>query len=205
MKVLDLNGTWNMRRVGSEESFSSEVPGSVAATLLACGKMEDPYDRDNEVRVQTVFEADYEFTRAFRVTRELLSHDRILLVCHGLDTIAAIYLNGRVIAETNNMHRKYVFDVKDSLLEGENYLAVRFSSPIRYLDAHPSKTGRKFSVIRKAACMFGWDWGLSLPDMGIWRDIGLEAFDGARLSRVVVRQKHVKQNVDLEIDVYTDV
>ena len=194
-----------MRRAGSEESFFSEVPGSVAATLLACGKMEDPYDRDNEVRVQTVFEADYEFTRAFRVPRELLSHDRILLVCHGLDTIAAINLNGRAIAETDNMHRTYAFDVKDALCGGENHIAVRFSSPIRYLDEHPSRTGRKFSVIRKAACMFGWDWGLSLPDMGIWRDIGLEAFDGARLSRVVLRQKHAKQTVDLEIAVQTDV
>lgn len=28
-----------------------------------------------------------------------------------------------------------------------------------------------YQHIRKAHCMFGWDWGPKLPDLGIWRSI----------------------------------
>lgn len=202
---MDLNGTWTMRRVNSGAEYASEVPGGVAATLLKCGGMEDPYVRDNESRVQAVFEEDYEFFRTFAVSNELLSHDRVLLRCEGLDTIAAVSVNGRTIAETDNMHRTYLLDVKDALVAGENSITIRFSSPLKYLEEHPSKTGRKFSVIRKAACMFGWDWGLSLPDMGIWRDISIAPFDCAKFDRIVLKQTHGEAGVRLDIGVHADV
>lgn len=37
------------------------------------------------------------------------------------------------------------------------------------------------SHIRKAHSMFGWDWGLQLSDMGIWRPIYIEAYDASRI------------------------
>ena len=39
---------------------------------------------------------------------------------------------------------------------------------------------RGFPYLRKAHCMFGWDWGPRLPDAGIWREVELMAFDTAR-------------------------
>ena len=47
-----------------------------------------------------------------------------------------------------------------------------------------------FPYLRKAHCMFGWDWGPRLPDAGIWRPVKLLAFDHARLDGVYITQKH---------------
>ena len=51
--------------------------------------------------------------------------------------------------------------------------------------------------IRKAHSMFGWDWGPQLPDMGIWRNIGLEYRHTAELSDVLISQKHEDGSVRL--------
>jgi beta-mannosidase len=42
--------------------------------------------------------------------------------------------------------------------------------------------------VRKAPCQFGWDWGPQLPPIGIWKDIRLEGYDGARIEDVHLRQ-----------------
>ncbi|MFA9381057.1 MAG: glycoside hydrolase family 2 protein, partial [Acetanaerobacterium sp.] len=47
-----------------------------------------------------------------------------------------------------------------------------------------------FSHIRKAHCMFGWDWGPRLPDAGIWRDISLLGIEDSRIEDVRITQTH---------------
>ena len=47
-----------------------------------------------------------------------------------------------------------------------------------------------FPHIRKAACMFGWDWGPRLPDAGLFRPVSLMGCTCARISQVLIRQVH---------------
>ncbi|MGM9684352.1 MAG: glycoside hydrolase family 2 protein, partial [Eubacteriales bacterium] len=54
--------------------------------------------------------------------------------------------------------------------------------------------------IRKSLCMFGWDWGPMLPDMGIWRGITMEAYDSARIADVEIRQRHSGNEVWLLVN-----
>ena len=61
-----------------------------------------------------------------------------------------------------------------------------------------------FPLLRKAHCMFGWDWGPRLPDAGIWRNISLLAVDRARLVSVHVRQKHENGKVTLTFSPETE-
>lgn len=56
-----------------------------------------------------------------------------------------------------------------------------------------------FVHIRKAHCMFGWDWGAHLPDAGIWRAVQLLGVDTAYLESVEVLQYHEKDKVTLDI------
>ena len=42
------------------------------------------------------------------------------LVAYGLDTVATVELNGRVLGRTQNMHRGYRFDVRELLRDGDN-------------------------------------------------------------------------------------
>ncbi len=98
---------------------------------------------------------------------------------------------------------------KKFLVEGENTIAVHFASPTRYIKEQYARcradgTGDAmvgFPHIRKAHCMFGWDWGPRLPDAGIWRPIFLIGADTARLKGVYVTQDHHDGMVDLNFDV----
>src|SRR5699024_9529664 len=51
--------------------------------------------------------------------------------------------------------------------------------------------------LRKAHCMYGWDWGPRLPDAGIWRPVSLLGVDAARFDNVYVTQNHEQGKVTL--------
>lgn len=198
MKLL-LNGKWEL--AGFEDTpLCCELPGSVLSTLLENGRVVDPYFGANEKSVQPIFDKDYDFSRTFLADEALLSCKRILLCCDGLDTFCDITLNGEKIASTNNMHRRYEFDVKPLLKAGENSISLHFASPVKFVEAHPTPF-KPFSVLRKAACMFGWDWGIRLPDSGVWRDIYLLGIEEARITDVYIQQKHSRSAVSLDISV----
>lgn len=209
MHYLDLNGTWQMKRTVSNEWIDGKVPGSVFTDLLNAGLIEDPFYRDNEDKVKEFALYDYEYKRTFQVDSKLLSCSKVILRCEGLDTLADIRINGQLIASTNNMHRTYEFDVKDVLREGENVIHITFYSPIKYI-SEKQKESPLWGVaeaipgyphLRKAHCMFGWDWGPQLPDMGIFRNISIQGYEYGRLEDVYITQHHKDHEVLLDIRV----
>ena len=204
MKKISLRENWQMGAPSLDAPLACNVPCSAVSTLRAHGKMEDPYWRDNEFKVQHVFDEDYAFTKTFTVTNDVLDCRFVELCCDGLDTIADLELNGRFLGHADNMHRTWRFDCKDLLVEGENVLQITFRSPVKYLQEHPAPFGKRFITIRKAACMYGWDWGLDLSDCGIWRDIRLEAYDCGRLSHNVLHQQHHGGCVTLSVTPFTE-
>ena len=206
MIIQTLAGPWQFRRVGGEEWLPATVPGSVHADLLAAGRIPDPFVGENEAAVQWVADQDWEYRREFTVAAELLAHERVTLVCAGLDTLAELTLNGRPLGATDNMFREYRWEVKPLLREGANSLTIVFRSPTAYIRARqaarrlPAAMGRGASHLRKAPSHFGWDWGPVLPTSGIWRDIYLEAASMARLADVRVRQHHADGRVELAVE-----
>ena len=204
---VNLGGAWRMREADSETWHSAHVPGSVYADLMADGTMPDPFWRENELDAFERMKKDYVYQRAFTVTEAQLAHAHVELVCEGLDTLAHVSLNGCEIAFADNMHITWVWDVKEQLHAGENTLEIRFDSPILYCakkaeeapgwessDATPG-----FPHLRKAHCMFGWDWGPRLPDAGIWRPIFLRTWDTVRLENALMLQAHHDGVVDVTI------
>ena len=198
-KTISLNGTWQWQEAGQSRSFAGTVPGSVLTDMLRLGMIPDPFWRRNEYGVRELMMRDYVYRRDFQVDAQDLEADEIRLVCEGLDTIAHITLNGVRIADGNDMHRRYSFDVKAHLKEGLNRIEVRFDSSLAFVreadqksDIFYASTGSIHGngFLRKAHCMFGWDWGPQLPDAGIFRDIFLECSKTARLGDVRVRQNH---------------
>lgn len=204
---VNLGGAWRMREADSETWHSAHVPGSVYADLMADGTMPDPFWRENELDAFERMKKDYVYQRTFTVSEAQLAHAHVELVCEGLDTLAHVSLNGREIAFADNMHITWVWDVKEQLHAGENTLEIRFDSPILYCakkaaeapgwessDATPG-----FRHLRKAHCMFGWDWGPRLPDAGIWRPIFLRTWDTVRLENALMLQAHHDGVVDVTI------
>ncbi len=204
-RQIPLSGEWTLRALGETETIPARVPGSVYTDLLAAGKMEDPFFRDNELKAFDLMEKDYVFERTFALDETALSLPSMDLVAEGLDTLADVSLNGRLILRADNMHRTWRTDVRPYVRAGENTLGIVFHSPNRAARQAHERDGlggsgdavQGFPGLRKAHCMFGWDWGPRLPDAGIFRDIYLEITDGARLESVLVRQAHEKDRVTL--------
>lgn len=181
-----------------EEYVECKVPGTVFGTFVANGSMPDPYYRENELEAVRLADNDYEYKKLFSLEKSHLDTDRLLLVFEGIDTLSDVYLNGKLLGSTYNMHVRCEFDVLGAAKAGENELKVVIHSPVKYIRQENEKiyTGGSgdamegYPHLRKSHCMFGWDWGLRLPDSGIFRSIYLLGVSRARLEDVRIEQIH---------------
>lgn len=207
MLCQKIGSGWKMKRSGETESIHASVPGTVYTDLLRAGKMEDPFWKDNENQAWELMDADYEYEVSFEAEEALFTCSRILLHFDGIDTAADAFLNGKKIGTAKNMHRIWEYEVTERLLVGENRLRVVLHSPNQYardafakcrtLGSEDAMDG--FVHMRKAHCMFGWDWGAHLPDAGIFREVTLLGIEKARLDSVYVVQRHERNSVSLDI------
>ena len=211
MQKLSLCGAWVLDIPGSAfPRVPAQVPGSVYHDLLTAGEIPDPFYRDNENEALKLMDNDFVYSCSFTVPASLLENDAVVLHCDGLDTLATVTVNGCLVGTAKNMHRTYEFDVKSVLRAGENEISVKFDSPTRFIkEAYAlsradgsSDAMVGFPLIRKAHCMFGWDWGPRLPDAGIWRDISILGVRTARIRDVHVLQFHEEGKVTLEINTH---
>jgi len=137
----------------------------------------------NEKKVAWVDQRGWIYRNSFDRPKRAGAALRSTLVFKGLDTLAEISLNGKLLGRVDNMFRTWRFDVTRILRDRGNLLVIRFRSPTRHALAEEKKHGvfaqaNGFSPrqhLRKAACSFGWDWGIRLPTSGIWREVYLES------------------------------
>jgi beta-mannosidase len=174
-----------MAAVAQAGPVPATVPGCVHTDLLEAGLIPDPYLDDNEDLLGWIGRTDWVYETAFDWADHVA--DGVDLECAGLDTVAAVALNGAVVGRTENMHRRYRFDVRGLVRPAGNTLQIRFGSAYRYaealrdrLGARPAAYPEPFNFIRKMACNFGWDWGPTVVTAGIWRPIGLRSWSVAR-------------------------
>ncbi len=214
MKTLDLAGVWARLQCESGEIVEGLVPGSFMLDLLRAGKMENPFYRDREERMADAYARQtYLYSREFTVDSELMDCAAVFLVCEGLDTLADVRINGQLVASTDNMHRRYEWNVRHHLVAGRNEISVLLRSPLPLMEerenADPlwgaAEAIAGFTHIRKGHFMFGWDWGPQIPDAGIWRPIYLQGVKGARIADVQVTQRHEDKQVMLAVRVQVDV
>ena len=202
-----------MHSLQENDWVPAKVPGSVYQAYLDAGKMDDPFYRDNEEKALNLMKQDFEFATTFDAKEALREADRTVLHFDGIDTLGEIYLNGTHLGDTENMHREWEFDVKELLKAEGNELRVILRSPVNYiydsyekdpLSVDCSDAMKGCSRLRKAHCMFGWDWGPRLPDAGIFREVKLLGITKARFDNVRISQKHVDGQVDLALFVGTE-
>ena len=132
MTILTLNGNWEFSQSDKNVWHAATVPGCVHTDLLAAGEIPEPYFRDNELALQWIGEKDWVYCKRFTVTAELLQHDKLILRCNSLDTLATIEINGQEIGRANNQFRVWEFDVKEAVQAGENEIVITFESALNY-------------------------------------------------------------------------
>ncbi len=183
------------------------APCSMYSVLLDNDLISNPFVGLNEAAATKLSELDCEFKSVFKVDETEIRSEYNELVFNGLDTIAEIYLNGKRISAVKNMHRIYSLDVKSFIKAGENELRIIFRSPIKYFkemnDIHRvfccKECMQGSPHLRKALYMSGWDWGPTLPDMGIFRKIELLSYDCDMIDSYHVLQNHKDGKVELDI------
>ncbi len=191
------------------ESYACEAPCSLYSVLMDYEKIAHPYEGLNEKAATVLSEKDCEMTATFILDADALAKKHIEIAFYGLDTLCDVYVNGDRVLYADNMHKIWRADIKNAARLGENTVRLHFYSPSEYI-ARKNKEHFLFSAnvgftlggighIRKSSCMFGWDWGPILPDMGLYRDVIVEAYD-VRMESVQIRQNHETGRVTLSVE-----
>ena len=206
--IIQKISRWDMHY--ENESYACEAPCSLYSVLMDYKKIAHPYEGLNEKAATVLSEKDCEMTATFVLTPEMLSKKHIDLAFYGLDTLCDVYVNGTHVLYAYNMHKSWRADIRNVAKPGVNTVRLHFYSPSEYI-ARKNKEHFLFASnvgftlggighIRKSSCMFGWDWGPILPDMGLYRDTAIEAYD-VRMESVEIRQIHENGKVTLSVGV----
>ncbi len=196
----------------NKESWQVQVPGNVFTDLWQAGKIEAPFEHDNELKHKYIENQDFTYTCQFKLNKATLKQEYIYLVFKGLDTYATVTLNGTEILQSENMFRAYKIDVKP-LLQTQNHLAIAFRSATQAADslfeAYPlplpadnDRNTKATSVFtRKAPYQYGWDWGPRYVGQGIWQDIVLETSNSLDIHQYRLWQKALSADNKVTIGV----
>jgi len=211
-----LSGAWEFRNRGEGAWRQGTVPGCVHTDLLALGEIPDPFVRDQDLRVGWVAERAWTYRTRFVLPPKLQREERLFLVADGVDTLANVELNGRMLGRVDNQYRRWEWEIGRHLEDEENVLVVHFDSPVREAAARQAVRPMTTVVdqlpgaphLRKAPYHFGWDWGPQLPTVGVWKDVRIEGHSIARLADVHLRQEHAdgkaRIRAAVEVDRWTD-
>ena len=210
---FDLNGEWQFKELSWEKWYSAKVPSVVHTDLLTHDLIQDPYWRSKEEKLSWIEEKEWHYKKEFEITAEHLTHDFAELNFDGLDTYAEVYLNGALVLEAQNMHKRYRFNVKNKLQVGKNVLEIRFiplrealakvySARTYELPSGCETVEEKYSpYVRKAAYHFGWDWGPRFVTCGIWRGVKISFFNAEISEAFIYTEKIMETHAELMCEV----
>ncbi len=210
--TLDLSGDiWTMHADGHPDRYPAIVPGATYTDLMRAGKIPDPYYRENNGQVQWVAEKNWIYERTFDVPEEMLAKPHVELQCHGLDTLATIWINGKEIGRTDNMFRAWSFDVRPHLNTGGNTIRIKFDTLEPYVEKNRAAYQKEYGIdlsdarcwVRKAPYMWGWDWCRAVLTQGIWQGIEILAYD-AQITDLGIFQHHDASGA-VHLDIQTSV
>ncbi|XP_076814346.1 beta-mannosidase-like isoform X2 [Clavelina lepadiformis] len=181
--------------------LKTQVPGCVHTDWITNqpnNLTHDPYYRFNDASLKWIAESDWRYSRTFKVDDAIMNTYEQWLIFEGLDTVATITLNGRVLGKSYNMFVTYGFNVTGLLQTNFNMLEVSLSSAVRYVQNVantlsydippdcPPDVQHGFchvNLIRKEQSSFSWDWGPAFATQGIWKPVYLMSLNYAVIRR----------------------
>jgi beta-mannosidase len=179
---------WQFRKAGDKEWKKASVPGNVHQDLMASSGLPNPFLGANEKQVQWIENEDWEYQCVFQLDEANYSFQNIHLKLQNLDTYAKIYINGKLLAQTENQFRTYTFNAKAFLKIGENIIRIYFESAVKKGKELAKKLpytlpGGEAVFTRKAPYQYGWDWGPRLVTCGIG-EIELECWNNLKIESI---------------------
>ena len=184
--------------------IAATVPGNIQADLEAAKELKPLWYGAGDPALKAVAEKDWWYRKDFTIPATMAGK-RLTLVFDGVDQKSDIWLNGQKLGSNTGMFRRFWFDVTESAKPGAlNRLAVRIARCPKFW-THSDKSGQNIREF-KSQTNDGWDWGVPIATLGIWKDVRLEATGPARIdwSRVQTSlspdYSKATVNVTLEIE-----
>ena len=184
---------WTFNKQNESQKNKAKVPGTIHTDLFQNNIIPDPFFGTNEKQLQWIENENWEYETKFNLSKTELKNQNIDLLFEGLDTYATIYLNGKLLLETDNMFRTWNKSVKDKLQLGENQLKIIFKSASKFGKEEAKKLpytlpGDEKVFTRKAQYHYGWDWGPRFVTCGIYKPIKLHFWNDAQIENVRYEQ-----------------
>ncbi len=206
LNTLSLDGEWSLihfpegshsvsspaeLKAAGLPAIPARVPGNVELDLVRAGELPEPFYAANIRRLRPLETHEWWYTRVFQAP-ESLGGLPWRLVFDGLDTLAAVWLNGACLGQADNMLVEHVFDATGALRPGEqNELVVRLGSALNAARAYAYDAGsmswerrEEGLFIRKASHVWGWDIMPRAVSAGIWRSVRLEPVPPAAIEQL---------------------
>jgi beta-mannosidase len=172
--MLSLNGKWKLYFGPQQESvqnmeeakrkfkcIDATVPGDTYLDLLEAGIIEDPFFGRNYLNLRKYEFYRWWYEKDFILPKEFFDKN-CELIFHGIDTVATIWLNNKLVGKTHNMFVKHSFDVTNLLKEKQyHYSKNRLSNTLgegKKFRSNRALLGRKrrSSLAKKSTAFF---WG----------------------------------------------
>jgi beta-mannosidase len=192
-----------MRDLDSGDWLDTTVPCSIFTCLTENGLLPKEELVTTPEKFSWVSEKSWVFRNKFDVPPTLLNKERLEIIFEGLDTVAHIWLNEKLIGKSENMFIEHRFDIAPYLKKTGNTLYVKLASALEHTDRLLHRYGKlgdyhfrdpRSSYLRKAAYPFGSDAGPSLVGCGIFRNVRIEGSNTASIENVHLRTVDCNQH-----------
>ena len=121
---------WTVTPANGSFTIPALVPGCVHLDLLRAGLIDEP-NHGYSAQLQAWIPRDnFTYTAAFTAPPALASLPHQYLVLAGVDTAAAVSLNGVPLGEVDNMHRTHLLPLPAGALRGNNSLRLAFTGAV---------------------------------------------------------------------------
>lgn len=197
VRHIQLDQNWEFKQTtslgdGVAQDFLpvSQFPTVSYLDLLHHNLIPDPYLDQNELETLWVNHADWTYRTTQVGPYTIDPEERAIIVFEGLDTAVEVFLCGKRILSSKNMHVSRRVDITSFFQQGKLprcTLELRFTSAITFSQKERERIGYKRDenmtfgnderlFLRKAQYHWGWDWGPTVQPCGPWKPIYLEFF-----------------------------
>uniref|UniRef100_A0A1I7V3Q8 beta-mannosidase n=1 Tax=Caenorhabditis tropicalis TaxID=1561998 RepID=A0A1I7V3Q8_9PELO len=221
-ELINLSGKWKFFSSNQSVTGTGTVPGDIYSDLYASGIIDDPLYGENHLNLKWISEDDWTYSKTITLEKEKGTAG-IFLELASVDTISTVYVNGHKVLHTRNQFLPYHVNITDLIHRGDNQIAIKFKSPVKYsrkrAKEYVNVFGHKLppdcnpdvyhgechqNFIRKAQYSYAWDWGPSFPSVGISGPITINIYRGQLFHDFSCKTKFVggKWHLDFEFDTF---
>lgn len=157
------------------------VPGSVHDEMEKAGLIDPVFYETNNLKCEWIENKCWAYERHVRLDPETRGR-KLLLVCEGLNFEARVYWNGALLGVHRNVHTPARFDLTG--LAGEDNTLTILLENIPRADGQMGRSSTNLYQCERFA--YGWDFCTALVGVGIWKRVGIYAYDTCLLDDVAV-------------------